>query len=291
MQRILVVEDSSSVREFVTQVLAAGGFEVDGAGDGLEALEKVCERPFDLILLDIWMPRMNGLEFLARLHSSPQPMKAIVMTGDDTPETLLRVLRQQACRYIRKPFRPQALIDLVREALADACVQRIEVLSAKRSWVELLVPCSLAAAERIQDFLSHLDGDLPPDVRDSVGKAFRELLLNAMEWGGQLDPTRQVRIACIRTPRMLLYRIADPGPGFKFEDLPHAAVSNPPERPSDHLRVREEKGMRPGGFGLMMARAMVDELVFNEAQNEVVFVKYLDQVSDQGSQSSGKDRE
>jgi anti-sigma regulatory factor (Ser/Thr protein kinase) len=99
--------------------------------------------------------------------------------------------------------------------------------------------------------------------------------MNAIEWGGKLDPKRRVRIAYLRGRRMLLYRVADPGPGFRMEDLDHAAISHPDD-PIEHMRVREEKGLRPGGFGLLMVRAQVDELIYNEKQNEVVFVKYLD---------------
>jgi anti-sigma regulatory factor (Ser/Thr protein kinase) len=193
-----------------------------------------------------------------------------------TPETVLEALRQQACSYINKPFQRGEVLEAVGDALAaPPSVPPIEVLSARRDWVELLVPCSLQAAERIQDFLDRLKIGLPDDVRQAVGSAFRELLLNAIEWGGQLDPTRTVRIACLRTPRMLMYRIADPGPGFAPEALEHTALTNPPGHPADHLRVREQKGLRPGGLGILMVRAMVDELVYNEKQNEVVFVKYL----------------
>jgi anti-sigma regulatory factor (Ser/Thr protein kinase) len=142
--------------------------------------------------------------------------------------------------------------------------------------VELLVPCEREAAERIQGFMAHLDADLAPDIRESVGFVFRELLLNAIEWGGQLDPNRKVRIACLRARRMLLYRIADPGPGFSFKGLRHAAVGHPEGSPLDHMSHREDQGLRPGGFGIMIAQAKVDELIYNEAQNEVVFVKYLD---------------
>ena len=74
---------------------------------------------------------------------------------------------------------------------------------------------------------------------------------------------------------MLLYRIADPGPGFSPDKLEHAAVNNDNDSPYGHMRVREEKGLRPGGFGLLMTRTLVDELIWNEAHNEVVFVKYL----------------
>jgi anti-sigma regulatory factor (Ser/Thr protein kinase) len=142
--------------------------------------------------------------------------------------------------------------------------------------VELLVPCDRAAAERIHDFLMQLESDLPPEVRDAVGHAFRELLLNAVEWGGGLDPAKKVRISCLRARRLLIYRISDPGRGFRFEGLSHAAVTTSGEDPLRHAEVRESLGMRPGGFGILMARALVDELIYNEAQNEVVFVKYLD---------------
>src|SRR6266702_2526869 len=100
--------------------------------------------------------------------------------------------------------------------------------------------------------------------------------MNAIESGGELDPTRKVRIAYLRARRMLLYRIADPGQGFKIEDLTHAAVGHSSSQPIEHVRVSHEKSLRPGGFGILMARAMVDELLYNEVRNEVVFVKYLD---------------
>ena len=64
--------------------------------------------------------------------------------------------------------------------------------------------------------------------------------------------------------------------GFKMEGLTHSAINNAPDRPLDHMAVREEKGIRAGGFGIFMVRSMVDELLYNEAHNEVVFVKYLD---------------
>ena len=74
---------------------------------------------------------------------------------------------------------------------------------------------------------------------------------------------------------MLLYRIADPGPGFNIDDLPHAAVGSAPGDPIRHVQVREEKGLRPGGFGLLTVRGSVDELLYNEKRNEVVFLEIL----------------
>ena len=111
----------------------------------------------------------------------------------------------------------------MREVLEAPEPPEIEVTSARPEWVELVVPCTREAAEQIQTVMSHLDTDLPAELRESIGYAFRELLLNAVEWGGRLDPTRKVRIAYLRAKRMMMYRIADPGQGFNIDELPHAA--------------------------------------------------------------------
>jgi anti-sigma regulatory factor (Ser/Thr protein kinase) len=148
-------------------------------------------------------------------------------------------------------------------------------LSAKPEWIEVSAPCTREAAERLQSLLSHLDTGLAPDMREAIAFAFRELLLNAVEWGGKLDPSRKVRISYLRSKRMLLYRIADPGPGFSIENLTHAAIGQPSDSPIAHVDVREAKGLRPGGFGILTVRETVDELLYNEKRNEVVFVKYL----------------
>jgi CheY-like chemotaxis protein/anti-sigma regulatory factor (Ser/Thr protein kinase) len=276
MSRILVVDDDRTTLHVLQGVLTNAGFAVRVAKDGVEALDLLREEAFDLLLLDVWMPRMNGLEVLAKLRSKRARPRVVVMTSDDAPETLLTAVREQAFKYLHKPVSPPALLDTVREALEAAELPPIEVISARPQWVELVVPCTREAADRIQDFMGHLDTNLAPDVRDSISFAFRELLLNAVEWGGRLDPNRKVRIACLRSKRMLLYRIADPGPGFKIDELPHAAISYGPDDPISHMQVRDEKGLRPGGFGLLTVRAAVDELLYNEKHNEVVFVKYLD---------------
>ena len=276
-KRVLVVEDDRPFRYALCKLLTSSGFAATGAGDGLSALKQLDKKNFDLVLLDILLPRVHGLEVLAHARSRTSPPKVIVMTADGTPETVLRAVRDQAYQYIAKPIPPKAVVELAERALAaPSAALPIEVISARPEWVELLVPCQFEAAERIQSFLEQLDADLADDVRESVGTAFRELLLNAIEWGGRLDPTRKVRIAYVRGRRMLLYRIADPGPGFRPEDLPHAAVSNQPDNPLEHVSVRMQKGLRPGGFGLLMTRVIVDELIYNEAHNEVAFVKYLD---------------
>ena len=278
MTRILVADDDRTTRLLLTETLRGQKYTVAAVADGAAALKKLKENKFDLALLDVWMPKMNGLEVLAALRKVSKRPKVIVMTSDDAPETLVSAIREEAYQYLAKPIEPKSLLTMVRETLARPSeILPVEVISARPTWVELLVPCSLEAAERIEGFMAHLKGGLSEEARRSVGQAFHELLLNAVEWGGKLDPNRKVRISYIQAKRMVLYRIADPGPGFKFAGLDHAAISHNPEDPTKHDDIRREKGIRPGGFGLLLVQANVDELIYNEAQNEVVFVKYLDQ--------------
>ena len=277
MKKILVVDDDQATRHVLRKVLTSAGFSASVAKDGVDGLKALKSNRYDLLLLDVWMPRMNGLELLTKLRQTKARPRVVIMTSDDTPQTVLETVREKAFKYVHKPVEALALLQTVREALAAAEPPPIEVISARPEWVELVVPCTREAAERIQTVMAQLDTDLAVDLRDTIGYAFRELLLNAVEWGGKLDPKRKVRIACLRTKRMLLYRIADPGPGFKIDNLPHAAIGHSPDDPIGHMQVREEKGIRPGGFGLLMVQNSVDELIYNEKRNEVVFVKYLEE--------------
>lgn len=275
-RRVLVADDDAATRHGVAKLLENAGFEVTEAADGVAALNAVQEKQYDLVFLDIWMPRLSGLEVLGRIRTGASRPKVIVMTSDGTSETLLRAVKEQAYDYLSKPFPPRQAVEAAQTALSADQEPAIEVLSARPHWVELLIPCTREAAERIQTFMMKLEADLPDSVRETIASSFRELLLNAIEWGGQFDPNRKVRIASVRSPRMLMFRIADPGPGFSFERLSHAAVGQPESEPIAHMSVREERGIRPGGFGILMTKAAADELLYNEAHNEVMFVKYLE---------------
>ena len=182
MKRILLVEDDHTTQHLVTSILKSHGFEVRAVDDGAAALKSLRDLEFDLVLTDIWMPQMNGLDLLAELRKLTPKPRAVVLTSDNTPETLLRALREQAYHFLTKPVQPKELLELVESVLSAPEIPPIEVISAKPDWVELLVPCEMSTAERIQGFIARLDADLSDDVRGAVGQVFREMLLNAIEW-------------------------------------------------------------------------------------------------------------
>ena len=276
MSKILIAEDDGPTRVLVEAILEDAGYTTETVTDGKKAYDRIATTPFDLLLTDIWMPGLNGLELLSKIQTLPSPPPAIVMTSDDTSDTLLKAIREQAYHYISKPIDPQELTRLVQDGLSAGHQETfIEVTSATPNWVELLVPCDQKSAGRMRNFVMQLEAGLPEDLRETIAMSFYELLANAIEWGGQLDPSKKVRIAFLRFERMLMFRIADPGSGFDMDELEHAALNNPDD-PIAHMSIRENRGLRPGGFGLLMVKTSADELIYNEARNEVAFVKYLD---------------
>ena len=104
--------------------------------------------------------------------------------------------------------------------------------------------------------------------------AFREVLMNAMEHGGGFDPDEVVEVMAVRTARTMVFYLRDPGPGFDLDALRHAAIARPGD-PLAVAEVRAEKGLRPGGFGLLITREIVDEMIHSERGNEVILIKHL----------------
>jgi DNA-binding response OmpR family regulator len=281
-KKILVVDDDPELQDLVSFALKHAGFEVRVAKDAYQGLEMIEKENFDLALLDVMMPKMDGLEMLSRLRANNKDLQVIIMTALTAPETAVSALRDHACDFLQKPFDVQQLVSAVKTAfeLAPRDIH-IEVLSARPEWIELRVPCDLAAIDPLERLMSQLKTDLPQLTRETVIYAFREMLRNAIEHGGKNDPTQFVEVGYLRSPRIILYRIKDPGKGFSIESLYRddgaiAAFLNPEGDPLQHARVREEQGMRPGGFGILLARDLVDEMIYNEKHNEVILIKYLD---------------
>lgn len=275
-ERILVADGDPASRATIAEALRKENYSVTTARDGKAALAQLAKSKFDVALLDIWMPRMNGLDVIHALRKRKKPPKVIVITSNGATRATIQAVKQRACRCVAKPIDSKTLVAMVRETLARKCQPpQIDVISGKPGWVELRLPCTLEAAQLTESLMDSLEADLPEETRTAVSQVFHELLLNAIEWGGHLDPHRKVQVSYLRARHMLLYRIADPGHGFRFADLRHAAIAHNGE-PTEHQSIRQRKGLRPGGFGLVLASASADELLYNEAQNEVVFVKYLD---------------
>lgn len=274
---LLIADDDTSSRKLFTEALSADGYAIIDVGNGAAALEVVKARHIDVLITDDTLPGLDGIKLLERAHELQPKLRAIVITSHGTPDAVIGALDNQACDFLSKPFELEELRDAVRSAFERVGSCEVEVLSAKPDWIEIHLPCDLKAVEPIQNFLTGIEGDLPQEMREEIGSAFREMLNNAIEHGGKSDVSRKVRVKYIRLKRAILYSIQDPGEGFDIDKIEHAAFANPPDDPLRHMAIREQEGIRPGGFGIMLASQAIDELVFNEKHNELIFVKYLDE--------------
>ena len=113
MPHILVAEDDATTREMIAGILKKHGYEVSAASDGMKALQALKKKNFDLVLLDIWMPKMSGLGLISTLHGEAHIPKIIVMTSDKTSETVVKSLRGQVYQFLGKPIEAHTLLTTV----------------------------------------------------------------------------------------------------------------------------------------------------------------------------------
>ncbi len=273
----LLVASGGDIDELLTKVLSSEGWSIQHVVDNQHILELARAKPFDLIVTGRETRVAEDVELLRKIRSARPHVRLIILTDKFTPGDVISAMREGAFSYFSAPFEASELAEMVRAAMAEPCWDDgIEVLSGTPEWVSLTARCDLGTADRLVQFLQGVkDPSIPEAERDQVIFAFKEILINAMEHGGHFDPSQHVEISFIRARRAIACRVKDPGKGFSLEELRHAAAGNSPDDLFRHARVRDERGMRPGGFGILLAKKLVDELIYNEKGNEVVLVKYL----------------
>jgi CheY-like chemotaxis protein len=115
--RILVVDDERFVTESVARLLEGQGHQVVGASDGTAALRRYCEQPFDLVLTDIVMPGMGGVEFIERLRAIDPSAQVLIMTGHVAQSQIEQLVSDGAIGVVQKPFVADELLAAVAKGI------------------------------------------------------------------------------------------------------------------------------------------------------------------------------
>jgi len=274
MQRVLIIGG----REAATTL---GTFphlqtcSVEIAVGNVDALQRLRQRAFEVVLTDPLSSVQEDLALANEMECIRPGLKTIILAPEATPEDIIAALRARVFACFSCPFELSEVAAMMGKALqATKWIDCIEVLSAEPNWIALRVNCQVLTADRLLRFMTEFRSDLQDPERSALLTAFREMLINAMEHGAGFDPDKVVEISAVRTKRAIVYRFRDPGHGFRRDELTHAAISNPPDAPFAHLEVREALGLRAGGFGILLAQQLVDELIFNESGNEVLLIKH-----------------
>ncbi len=118
LKRVLIVDDEKNIRLTLSRALEALELEIDTAVNGEQALDKLAARPTDLILLDLKMPGMDGMEVLRRIKDAHARIKTIIITAHGTIDSAVEAMKLGAVDYLQKPFSPNDIRELVQEVLA-----------------------------------------------------------------------------------------------------------------------------------------------------------------------------
>lgn len=269
----LVVEDDVLAAKVLTEMLRRRGFEPTVFTEGSPAVPWVRENKPEFVLLDLMLPDVDGFTVCEnlKLDRDTNLLPIIMVTALTEHKDMVRGLQVGANRYVTKPFTSEQLYKAIDEALAwkEDLVRRGtsgEVHFQLQSDVEYL--------EELNHLLSalFLYGGLPEDQAKQLAMAVREMGVNAIEWGHRKEVERIVTVTYRIDHDKVTILIRDTGPGFNPTTLAHAAK---PNDPIGHMMVREALGLREGGFGILLARGLVDDLQYNETGNEVRLVKHF----------------
>lgn len=114
---ILVVDDDESIRSILTKILEEEGYTVDTAENGNEAIEKTKTNSYDLALIDVRLPDMEGTKLLAAINDASPKMVKIMVTGDPTMRSAIEAVNKGADGYILKPIKIENLLSIIKEHL------------------------------------------------------------------------------------------------------------------------------------------------------------------------------
>jgi anti-sigma regulatory factor (Ser/Thr protein kinase)/ActR/RegA family two-component response regulator len=274
--RVLLIGDDRHSEGSLEQQLTGLRCSFAHAAGSADALRQLRATPYAVVVTDPGTSIHEDLALVEEIRRLRPRVRVIVLAPNGTPEDLIAALRQQVFLCQCAPFNAREIARYTVSAIeADNSAAGIEVLSADRSWISVRMNCDLLNADRLTAFFKQFQMTLPERPPEEMMIAFEEILNNAIEHGAQNDPSKLLEVAAVRTARAFVFYISDPGKGFRPDAIPHAAISYAPDDLRSHIEIRNRSGMRPGGFGILMASGIVDELIYSEVGNEVLLIKHM----------------
>lgn len=292
MTHILVAEDSATQRAEIEFLLEDSGFEVTTAVNGLEALNSMQDFMPDIVLTDLHMPEMNGLELVEAVRRDFSGVPVVVITADGTEELASQALKAGATSYIPKRCLDRELLPTLRDIADMLTSQRNEERLADAivsSEVMYRIPNDHNLATALVNRLEKQIADLQIADETEVFRilmGIKEAIINAIDHGNlELDSSlrdlddnsyrlmgeerqqsapyadRRVTVKASVTPEEVRFVIADEGPGFSPDQIPD---------PTD-----PENLLRPHGRGLMLIQSFMDSISHNETGNEITMTKRI----------------
>ncbi|NUN47981.1 MAG: response regulator [Candidatus Brocadiae bacterium] len=253
--RILIVDDEPQNRRLLGDMLEVGSYQVEAAEHGAAALAKLAEKPFHLVITDLRMPVMGGLELLEQVRISFPRMPVVVVTAHATLDTTLQALRLGATNFVRKPFSMDEIRGVVAKALRPWGIDPAGRQGIPR--IEKRIVLEVESTPTVIDpVFAHIFDDalslgFPEEpLRHNVYLALCEGVANAIDHGHKGDPSKRIAVEILIDHERLRITITDQGAGFDPAALPD------PTDPDNLLKTR--------GRGVFLMRCYMDLVEYRD---------------------------
>jgi DNA-binding NtrC family response regulator len=204
MADILIIDDEKAIRKALTEILSAEGYKTDEAGDGEEGLKKFKERSYDVVLCDIKMPKLDGIEFLQKATESNADVPVIMISGHGNIETAVDAVKKGAFDYISKPPDLNRMLITIRNAMdRSSLVTETKVLKRKVNRVQEMI----GESNPIKKIKETIEKVAPTDARilitgdNGVGK---ELVARWVHEKSSRTAGQLVEVNCAAIPSELI---------------------------------------------------------------------------------------
>ena len=276
MSRVLLIGNNPEFKRSLESSSALAKCEIVNAAGNVGAVHHVRARSIDVVLTDPDTPVNDNLALVQELRAARPGLRAIVLAPSAAPHEFIAAVRSHVFACFVAPIDIAEVAEMTKRAIDSVdwhdgiCVE-----SGLPNWITLKVSCAIVSAERLIHFVSEYRSNLPEDDRNGLIIAFREMLMNAMEHGAGFDPEKVIEVTAVRTERAIVCYFRDPGSGFNRIQLERSALLSTEADPIALVQRRAELGLRPGGFGMLLTKQVVDEMYYNERGNEVLLIKRL----------------
>jgi two-component system nitrogen regulation response regulator NtrX len=197
-ERVLIVDDEKNIVTSLEGILSDEGYQVSSAADGLGALEKIQQDPPDLILLDIWLPGMDGIEVLKTVKNFHPEIEVLVMSGHGTIDTAVKATKLGACDFIEKPFSLDQLIQSIENVFKEKR-NRTPATSEKHNSPQNLPLCFELMVEVKKTTLQAADNNHPVLILGEKGTG-KEFLATAIHNLGKKADRPFIKLDCAVKP-------------------------------------------------------------------------------------------
>lgn len=259
---ILVVDDEEVVRTTLRAVLESEGYGVVTVGNAEEGLKALDGGPFLMVITDIMMPGMNGLEFQKHVRQRLPELPVVIITAFPTIDRAVEALRNGAANFITKPFDiGQVLQAVERASTARRVTERnLATQATVTSRVQMTIPSTVQHVMGAVHFLTErtlLADYYPRDAVFQIRLALDEALTNALEHGNKFDASRHIAVDAQIDAEQFKIWVQDEGPGFD------------PDAVANCLDETNLQALLDGGRGVFLMRCHMDGVEYNETGNRV----------------------